>query len=290
MWIADKWKDYKLIDVSGGNRLESWGGHILIRPDPQAIWNTPRKEPLWNAADAVYHRSKTGGGSWQINNLPDSWQVRYRDLTFNIKPMNFKHTGLFPEQAVNWDFMRQLIDSAGRPVKVLNLFAYTGGATMACAKSGAQVVHVDASKGMVQWAKENAIACSLKEHPIRYIVDDCVKFVEREIRRGNHYDGIVMDPPSYGRGPGGEVWQLEQKLYDLVKLSARLLSSRPLFFILNSYSTGLSATVIEYVLQTVLGQRPGGVFESSEIGLITKAGLKFPSGSVARWYSSCKTS
>lgn len=284
MFLADEWKDYKLLDASCGERLESWGDYILIRPDPQAIWKSEKSHPLWKKASAHYHRSKSGGGSWQIYDLPESWQIKYKNLTFNIKPMNFKHTGIFPEQAVNWDFMSNKIENAGRRVSVLNLFAYTGGATMACAAAGANVCHVDASKGMVQWAKDNAQACGLREKPVRYIVDDCIKFVEREIRRGNKYDGIVMDPPSYGRGPGGEVWQLEDMLYDFVKKCALLLSDKPLFFILNSYSTGLSASVMEYLLRTCIDEKLGGRFESSEIGLLTESGRAFPSGSVARWY------
>lgn len=283
MLVADKWKDYKLIDVSCGERLESWGGYILIRPDPQAIWNSPKKDPRWKTPNAYYHRSKSGGGRWEIFDLPERWRVSYNDLKFNIKPMNFKHTGIFPEQAVNWDFMSNLIRKSERDIKVLNLFAYTGGATMACANAGASVCHVDASKGMVQWAKENAELCGLRDKPVRYIVDDCIKFVEREIRRGNKYDGIVMDPPSYGRGPGGEVWQLEDMLYEFVLKCTKLLSDKPLFFILNSYSTGLSASVMEYLLKKTI--RCKGVFESSEIGLKTESGLDFPSGSVARWFN-----
>jgi len=284
MLLANDWKDYKLIDVSSGERLENWGGYILIRPDPQVIWKGERKNPLWKKANAHYHRSNTGGGSWDIISLPESWQIGYKDLKFNIKPMNFKHTGIFPEQAVNWDFMQDKILASNRKINVLNLFAYTGGATMACAKAGAQVCHVDASKGMVQWAKENAHACNLTDKPIRYIVDDCIKFVEREIRRGNKYDGIVMDPPSYGRGPGGEVWQLEDMLYDFVVKCVSLLSDKPLFFILNSYSTGLSASVMECMLKVCIGDRTGGKFESCEIGIQAESGLAFPSGSVARWY------
>ncbi len=285
MLLADNWKDYSLIDVSNGERLEKWGNYILIRPDPQAIWQNRRTDPRWKKANAHYHRSKSGGGRWEIYDLPDTWQIKYNDLIFNIKPMNFKHTGIFPEQAVNWDFMNDIIKHANRPVKVLNLFAYTGAATMACAAAGASVCHVDASKGMVQWAKENAESCGLRDKPVRYIVDDCIKFVEREIRRGNTYDGIVMDPPSYGRGPNGEVWQLEDMLYEFVTKCAKLLSDKPLFFILNSYSTGLSASVMEYLLRTCLGDKIGGKYESSEIGLKTELGLGFPSGSVARWHS-----
>ena len=285
MWIADQWKDYTLLDVSGGERLERWGDHILIRPDPQAIWTSEKRRPEWRRADGVYHRSNSGGGHWDIKHLPESWKIRYRDLTFQVKPMNFKHTGRFPEQAVNWDFMRERIEKANRPIKVLNLFAYTGGATMACAKAGAAVTHVDASKGMVQWAKENALLCGLKDHPIRYFVDDCMKLVEREIRRGNTYDGIVLDPPSYGRGPGGEVWQLEERLYPFMLRVAQLLSPTPLFLILNSYSTGLSASVMEYLLRLTVPKGLKGRFESAEIGLQTADGGAFPAGSTARWYT-----
>ena len=285
MWIADQWKDYALLDTSGGARLERWGNYILVRPDPQAIWQSAKRHEGWKAPNAVYHRSGSGGGHWEIRSLPESWKISYRDLTFQVKPMNFKHTGIFPEQAVNWDFMREQIRKAGRPVKVLNLFAYTGGATMACAREGASVVHVDASKGMVQWAKENAVLCGVADRPIRYLVDDCMKFVERENRRGNRYDGIVMDPPSYGRGPGGEVWQLEETLYPFMTRVMRLLSPRPLFFVLNSYSTGLSVAVMEYLLRLTLPKGLGGRFESGEIGLRTADGMDFPSGSAARWLS-----
>ncbi|MBQ6824844.1 MAG: class I SAM-dependent methyltransferase [Clostridia bacterium] len=285
MWIADNWKDYQLLETSDGDRLERWGEQILIRPDPQAIWQNERSRPEWKKANAVYHRSGSGGGHWEIRSLPESWKIGYRDLKFQIKPMNFKHTGIFPEQAVNWDFMRERIEKRGGEIKVLNLFAYTGGATMACSKAGASVVHVDASKGMVQWAKENAVLCGVEDRPIRYLVDDCMKFVEREIRRGNTYDGIVMDPPSYGRGPGGEVWQLEDKLYPFMTRVTQLLSKKPLFFILNSYSTGLSASVMEYLLRLTLPKGIGGRFESGEIGLRTANGMAFPSGSVARWFS-----
>lgn len=285
MFVANEWKDYKLLDTSNGERLEKWGDYILIRPDPQAIWNTPRTNPLWKKPNAHYHRSKSGGGNWEIYNLPKQWKIKYKSLTFNVKPMNFKHTGIFPEQAVNWDFMYEKIRDAGRPIKVLNLFGYTGAATMACAAAGASVCHVDASKGIVEMAKENAVSCGVREKPVRYIVDDCIKFVEREIRRGNTYDGIVMDPPSYGRGPGGEVWQLEDMLFDFVKKCTQLLSDKPLFFILNSYSTGLSASVMEYLLRVSIDKRCGGEFESDEIGFLAENGLLFPSGSVARWYS-----
>ncbi len=284
MWIADKWQDYKLLDASDGEKLEDWKGHILIRPDPQAIWKTPKEHEGWRSADARYSRSHSGGGHWDVKTLPESWKVRYRDLTFQVKPMNFKHTGLFPEQAVNWDFMAKKIKGADRKIKVLNLFAYTGGATMACAKAGAEVVHVDAAKGMVAWAKENAALCGLREHPIRYIVDDCVKFVQREIRRGNRYDGIVMDPPSYGRGPGGEVWKLEEKLYDLIELCQGVLSDDPLFFLVNSYSTGLSASVMAYMVHQTVCRNFGGSVTCDEIGLpVEGQNIAFPAGATARW-------
>ena len=238
MRIAD-WNDYELIDTSAGERLERWGDVILIRPDPQIIWNTPKTNPLWRNAHARYHRSNTGGGHWQEHQkMPAVWSIRYKEMTFNLKPMGFKHTGIFPEQAVNWDFAMNKIKEAKRPVKVLNLFGYTGAASLACASAGAEVCHVDASKGMVAWAKENAVSSGLADKPIRWLVDDCVKFVQREQRRGNTYDGIIMDPPSYGRGPGGEVWKLEEQLYHLVELCLPILSKQPLFFILNSYTTG----------------------------------------------------
>lgn len=284
MWVADQWQDYQLLDATDGEKLEDWKGHILIRPDPQAIWKTPKEHPAWRKADARYSRSHSGGGHWEVNSLPESWKVRYKDLTFQVKPMNFKHTGLFPEQATNWDFMAEKIKNSGRKIKVLNLFAYTGGATMACAKAGAQVVHVDAAKGMVAWAKENAVLCGLQDHPIRYIVDDCVKFVEREIRRGNRYDGIVMDPPSYGRGPGGEVWKLEEKLFGLIELCKGVLSDNPLFFLVNSYSTGLSASVMAYMVQQTIGKEFGGTVDADEIGLpVQNQNICFPAGSTARW-------
>ena len=284
MWIADQWQDYKLLDATDGEKLEDWKGHILIRPDPQAIWKTPKEHPAWRKANARYSRSRSGGGHWDVSALPESWKVHYRDLTFQVKPMNFKHTGLFPEQAVNWDFMADKIKNADRKIKVLNLFAYTGGATMACAKAGAEVVHVGAAKGMVAWAKENAALCGLKDHPIRYIVDDCVKFVQREIRRGNHYDGIVMDPPSYGRGPGGEVWKLEEKLFDLIELCQGVLSEDPLFFLVNSYSTGLSASVMAYMVHQTVCRNFGGSVVADEIGLqVEGQNIAFPAGATARW-------
>ena len=259
MRVADKWQEYKIIDTSSGDKLESWGGVTLVRPDPQIIWKTPKKTNMWEKADAVYHRSSKGGGEWEYKRkLPESWQISYGDLRFVIRPTGFKHTGLFPEQAVNWDLMAGLIKNAGRPIKVLNLFAYTGGATLACANAGASVSHVDASKGMVAWARENAAASSLTDKPIRWLVDDCEKFVRREIRRGNFYDAVVMDPPSYGRGPGGEVWKLEDSVFDLVSLCAGVLSDKPLFFLLNSYTTGLSPSVMAYILSSVLTPRFGG--------------------------------
>ena len=284
---AAAWKDYELIDTSGGERLERWGNIVLIRPDPQIIWNTPRKNPLWREAHARYQRSHTGGGSWQeYRKVPSMWKIRYGELTFQLKTMGFKHTGIFPEQAVNWEFAMRKIGAAGRPVKVLNLFGYTGAATLACAKAGAQVCHVDASKGMVAWAKENAAASGLADRPVRWLVDDCLKFVQREQRRGNHYEGIIMDPPSYGRGPGGEVWKLEEQLYSLVEMCVPILSENPLFFILNSYTTGLSPAVMEYLLGVLLQKRFGGKVSSGEIGLpVTETGLVLPCGSTAIWES-----
>ena len=285
MRTASDWNDYELLDTSGGERLERWGTIRLIRPDPQIIWDTPKEHAGWRTANARYHRANTGGGKWQVyTRVPDVWKVRYQDLTFQIKTMGFKHTGLFPEQAVNWDWMRQKIENAGRPVSVLNLFAYTGGATLACAAAGAQVCHVDASKGMVAWARENAAVSGLADKPIRWIVDDCIKFVQREIRRGRRYDAIVMDPPSYGRGPGGEVWKLEEQLYSLLTLCEGVLSDRPLFFLLNSYTTGLSPSVMEYMLGALLTPKFGGSTTSSEIGLpVTATKLTLPCGSTAIW-------
>ncbi|MBQ1518510.1 MAG: class I SAM-dependent methyltransferase [Ruminococcus sp.] len=282
-----QWKDYELIDCSNGERLERWGDIVLIRPDPQIIWKTPKKDPLWKQAHARYHRSSSGGGAWQFyKNMPKQWNIKYKDLTFGIKPMGFKHTGVFPEQAVNWDFAAEKIMNAKRPVKVLNMFAYTGAATLACLNAGASVCHVDASKGMVQWAKENAELSGLADKPVRWLVDDCVKFVQREQRRGNKYDGIIMDPPSYGRGPGGEVWKLEEQLFSLVELCSGILSDEPVFFILNSYTTGLSPSVMEYLLGVMLKSKFGGSVSSSEIGLhVTASGLTLPCGSTAIWQS-----
>lgn len=282
---AANWDDYELIDTSGGERLERWGDIILVRPDPQILWETPRENPLWQQAHARYQRSNTGGGAWQIKKpIPPVWSIGYHNLVFRLKTMGFKHTGIFPEQAVNWDFAMQKIRSARRPVKVLNLFGYTGAATLACAAAGAQVCHVDASKGMVAWAKENAAASGLQEKPVRWLVDDCVKFVQREQRRGNRYDAIIMDPPSYGRGPGGEVWKLEEQLYALVGLCLPILSDPPLFFILNSYTTGLSPSVMQYLLGMMLQKRFGGIVSADEIGLpVTESGLVLPCGSTAIW-------
>lgn len=290
MFLSDKWKDYELLDASDGEKLERWGDVILLRPDPQIVWTVSEadKSKLWRAADARYDRSHTGGGSWKtFKKLPKSWTIGYRELKFGIKPMGFKHTGLFPEQAANWDWFSDIIKNSGRPkneVNVLNLFAYTGGATMAASAAGASVCHVDAAKGMVTWAKENAVLSGLDERPIRYIVDDVKKFVEREFRRGRKYDGIIMDPPSYGRGPGGEVWKLEEQLYSLVSQCVPILSERPLFFLLNSYTTGLSPAVMEYLLGVLLGKKFGGRVSSGEIGLpVTATGLVLPCGSTAIW-------
>ena len=284
MWIANDWQDYELLDCGGGEKLERWDKQFLVRPDPQAIWETPHKNPAWKRANARYHRSNTGGGHWEKKTLPESWKMHYKDLTFQVKPMNFKHTGLFPEQAVNWDFAMDKIRSAGRPIRVLNLFGYTGAATVACAKAGASVCHVDAAKGMVAWGKENARLSGLEDAPIRWIVDDCAKFVEREIRRGKTYDAIIMDPPSYGRGPGGEVWKLEENLFPFVKLCAQVLSDKPLFVIINSYTTGLAPSVVTYILETIVSKRFGGHTESQELGLpVSESGLVLPCGATGRW-------
>ncbi len=286
MLIADKWNDYTLIDASDGSKLEKWGGYYLSRPDPQAIWSHKTENELWNNAHAVYHRSKAGGGSWEYKKkIPDAWQIKYNKLTFNVKPMGFKHTGIFPEQAVNWDFIIDKISSAGREIKVLNLFAYTGGATVAAASAGAKVVHVDAAKGMVNWAKENAASSGLGEAPIRYIVDDCVKFVEREIRRGNKYDAIIMDPPTYGRGPKGELWRFEDELFPLVEKCNFLLSDNPLFFIVNSYTSGISHIVVSNVLSYIIRSNHGGTVTSDELCIpMSSNGLMLPCGYTTRWF------
>ena len=284
MWIADQWQDYELLDCGGGEKLERWDKQYLVRPDPQAIWETPRRLPEWKRANARYLRSQTGGGHWEKKALPESWQVHYKDLTFQVKPMNFKHTGIFPEQAANWDYAMAKIRAAGRPVSVLNLFGYTGAATVACASAGASVCHVDAARGMVAWGKENAAASGVADRPIRWIVDDCAKFVEREIRRGHRYDAVIMDPPSYGRGPGGEVWKLETNLWPFVELVSGVLSDDPLFVIINSYTTGLSPSVLTYLSESIFTRRFGGRSESQELGLpVAASGLVLPCGAACRW-------
>ena len=290
MLLADKWTDYVLIDTAHGEKLEKWGDITLIRPDPQAIWTSESNPSKWHFADALYHRSKSGGGNWEFKkSIPEAWQIHYRDLTFNVKPMGFKHTGIFPEQAVNWDFIDTAVKSRiaqNKEVKVLNLFAYTGGATVSAAKAGASVVHVDAAKGMVAWAKDNAKSSGLENAPIRYIVDDCIKFVEREIRRGNKYDGIIMDPPSYGRGPKGEIWKFEDELYPLVEKCNQLLSDNPLFFIINSYTTGISHTVVANVLYMTVAKKYNGRVTSDEIGLpVESSKLVLPCGACTRWFN-----
>ena len=291
MWLAGNWKDYEVIDCSQGEKLERWGKYTLVRPDPQVIWDTPKKEKGWKHMNGHYHRSSKGGGEWEFFNLPEEWTIHYslpinKELTFHLKPFSFKHTGLFPEQATNWNWFSQLIHSEvkkGRPVKVLNLFAYTGGATLAAAASGASVTHVDASKGMVTWAKENAVSSGLGDAPIRWLVDDCVKFVEREIRRGNHYDAIIMDPPSYGRGPKGEIWKIEESIYPLVQLCSQILTDDPLFFLINSYTTGLQPAVLSYMIHTVLGKY-NGTITAEEIGLpVSSNGLVLPCGASGRF-------
>lgn len=291
MWLADQWNDYEVIDCSKGEKLERWGDYLLVRPDPQVIWDTPKKEKGWRKMNGHYHRSSKGGGEWEFFQLPKEWTIQYslpinKKLTFHLKPFSFKHTGLFPEQAANWNWFSQLIADAaskGRQVKVLNLFAYTGGATLAAAAAGASVTHVDASKGMVTWAKENAISSGLKDAPIRWLVDDCVKFVEREIRRGNHYDAIIMDPPSYGRGPKGEIWKIEESVYPLIQLCSQILTDNPLFFLINSYTTGLQPAVLSYMISTVLGTANGTV-TASEIGLpVSSNGLILPCGASGRY-------
>ena len=286
MWIADGWKDFEVIDTSKGEKLERWGEYRLVRPDPQVIWDTKRNEKEWRRKNGHYHRSKKGGGEWEFFDLPKKWKIHYRDLTFWLQPFSFKHTGLFPEQAVNWDWFSSIIKKEvekGKEVKVLNLFAYTGGATLAAAAAGAKVTHVDASKGMVNWAKENAAASGLSDAPIRWLVDDCVKFVEREIRRGNHYDAIIMDPPSYGRGPKGEIWKIEESIYPFLQLCTNILTEKPLFFLVNSYTTGLQPAVLTYMMSTVL--KPfGGQVVAEEIGLpVTSNGLVLPCGASGRW-------
>nr|MBQ8253773.1 class I SAM-dependent methyltransferase [Lachnospiraceae bacterium] len=284
MWIADNWEDYEVIDTSGGEKLERWGDYILVRPDPQVIWNTPHNAYEWKHKNGHYHRSSKGGGEWEFFDLPNEWTIQYRELTFHLKPFSFKHTGLFPEQAVNWDWCAQKIRNAGRELKVLNLFAYTGGATISAAAAGAKVTHVDASKGMVTWAKENAVSSNIPSDRIRWLVDDCVKFVEREIRRGNTYDGIIMDPPSYGRGPKGEIWKIEESIFPFIELAAKVLSKDAEFFLINSYTTGLQPAVLSYMLNTVLCPKFGGAVEAQEIGLpVRENGLVLPCGASGRW-------
>lgn len=284
MWIADHWKDYEVLDTSTGEKLERWGSYILVRPDPQVIWTTPHLHKDWKNKNGHYHRSSNGGGEWEFINLPKEWQIHYRELTFNLKPFSFKHTGIFPEQATNWDWFSQIIQNSGRPLKVLNLFAYTGGATLSAAKAGASVTHVDASKGMVNWAKENAVSSNLQDAPIRWLVDDCVKFVEREIRRGNTYDGIIMDPPSYGRGPKGEIWKIEESIYPFLELTTKILSKDAAFFLINSYTTGLQPAVLSYMMQTAICSKFGGHVDAQEIGLpVTGNGLLLPCGASGRW-------
>lgn len=290
MWIADGWKDYEVIDTSSGEKLERWGGYILVRPDPQVLWDTPKEDVRWKKKNGHYHRSNKGGGEWEFFDLPKQWKINYKELTFNLQPFSFKHTGLFPEQAANWDWFSKIISEKrklepDREIKVLNLFAYTGGATIAAAKAGASVTHVDASKGMVTWAKENATLSGLGEAPIRYIVDDCGKFVEREIRRGNRYDAVIMDPPSYGRGPKGEIWKIEESIHSFVKLCADVLVDTPLFFLINSYTTGLQPAVLSYLLGIELKSKFGGSIEADEIGLpVTNNGLILPCGASGRWF------
>ena len=287
MWLADQWKDYEVLDTSNGEKLERWGDYFLVRPDPQVLWDTPKKLRQWKKPNGHYHRSHKGGGQWEFFDLPKTWDIQYKELKFHLQPFSFKHTGLFPEQAVNWDWFSDKIRKANRPVKVLNLFAYTGGATLAAAAAGASVTHVDASKGMVTWAKENLQTSGLGDRKVRFIVDDVVKFVEREIRRGNKYDAIIMDPPSYGRGPKGEVWQIEEKLYGLVELCTKVLSDNPLFFLINSYTTGLSPIILEHILDaTVAKKAKGGKIYGGEIGIPTsKDGKVLPCGIFGRWES-----
>ncbi len=285
MWIASDWKDYEVLDCTGGEKLERWGKYTLVRPDPQVIWQTPKNHSGWREYNARYARSNTGGGQWNTKKLPDKWEIKYKELTFQVKPMNFKHTGIFPEQAANWDWVMEKIRGAGRPINVLNLFAYTGGATLACAAAGASVCHVDAAKGMVSWARENARVSGLEQKPIRWIIDDCAKFVEREIKRGRKYDAIIMDPPSYGRGPSGEIWKLEKDLYGFIQLCSGVLSDNPLFVVINSYTTGLAPSVVGYLSDSIFSKKYGGHTDSGELGLpVTASGLVLPCGATGRWY------
>lgn len=285
MLLADDWKDYELIDTGGGEKLERWGKYTLIRPDPQAIWPVVDNQKEWSSADAHYHRSSSGGGKWEYRSrLPEQWTVSYGKLSFYVEPTGFKHTGLFPEQAVNWKWIIDKISSANRKINVLNLFAYTGGATVAAAYAGAEVCHVDASKGMVTRAKENLILSGLGSKPVKFIVDDVVKFVSREKRRERYYDAVIMDPPSYGRGPNGEMWKIEEELFGLIMLCMEALTQKPLFFIINSYTTGLSPTVLKNMLQLSMGRKFGGSISSDEVGIpVTSTGLVLPCGATGRW-------
>jgi len=305
MFLSSEWKDYEVLDTTKGEKLERWGNYILLRPDPQVIWETPRKHAAWKKLNAHYHRSSKGGGEWEFFDLPKQWQIHYdlkslsnnakssggsakldSRLTFNLKPFSFKHTGLFPEQAVNWEWCSEKIINSGREIKVLNLFAYTGGATIACAKAGAHVTHVDASKGMVAWAKENAKDSGIDESRTRWLVDDCKKFIEREIRRGSKYDAIIMDPPSYGRGPKGEIWKMEDNIYEFVELCSQVLSDKPLFVLINSYTTGLQSAVLTYMLSSILVPKFKGKVESDEVGLpVSSSGLILPAGASGRWFA-----
>lgn len=283
MWLADGWKDYTVLDTNNGEKLERWGDYILLRPDPQVIWNSGHNCKEWKKINAHYHRSSKGGGEWEFFDLPESWTINYKQLTFNLKPFSFKHTGVFPEQATNWDWAYDLIKHSNRKIKVLNLFAYTGGATISAASAGAAVTHVDSSKGMVGWAKENAASSGLIDAPIRWLVDDCVKFVEREIRRGNKYDAIIMDPPSYGKGPKGEIWKMETSIYPFIELCSELLSDDPLFFLISSYTTGLQPGVLTYMLKSAICKKHGGDATADEIGLpISSTGLVLPCGCSGR--------
>ncbi|MBQ3587275.1 MAG: class I SAM-dependent methyltransferase [Oscillospiraceae bacterium] len=285
MRSENKWQDYKLLDATDGYRLESWGGVILVRPDPQVVWKFDKRSPMWDKAHAVYHRSTKGGGEWEYRKkFPAEWNIRYDNMTFKVTPTGFKHTGIFPEQATNWDEYAKMIAKEGRELNILNLFGYTGGATLACAAAGAKVCHVDASKGVVAWGKENAQLSGLGDKPIRWIVDDCIKFVQREIRRGNKYDGIIMDPPSYGRGPNGEVWKLEDNIFQLLQLCSQILSDDPLFVAVNSYTTGVSPSVMEYMLDVLMRDRYKGKVSAQEIGLkVESTGMALPCGSTAFW-------
>ena len=287
MILADKWIDYEVLDTSGGEKLERWGDYILVRPDPQVIWDTPKRDKRWNSPNGHYYRSDKGGGHWEFNELPEEWRISYGNLKFNLKPFSFKHTGLFPEQAVNWDFAAEIVrerKAKGMETKVLNLFAYTGGATISAAAAGAHVTHVDASKGMTGWAKENAALSGIPHESCRWIVEDCRKFVEREIRRGNKYDAIILDPPSYGRGPKGEVWKMEDDIFDFLKLTSELISDDAAFVVLNSYTTGLQPAVLSYMMNLLFTKRYGGKVQSDEVGLpVTGNGLILPCGATGRW-------